>query len=255
MVKKRTKKVKRTKRKASKLPRNFFLLTLLMGLVYLLYRFYNRDHSVKQKEALTINIPSGFQGFGIDVSHHQGVIDWDVLLNKEGYDTLVDFVYCKATEGSTFVDSEWYRNRKELMKREIPHGAYHFFRPSVDPEEQAKHFLYHWTKQEGDLPPVLDIETEGENDKQLIKSIDIWMNAVEQRTGMRPIIYTSLHFFETKFAKSFPNHSFWIAAYSRKPGSIDDPRIIHWQYSESGSLPGIETAVDLNVTKLPFQRN
>ena len=55
-----------------------------------------------------------------------------------------------------------------------------------------------------------------------------------------------------KFKNFFPDHKFWIAAYSKRPNSIIDKRILHWQYSENGILPGIEEDVDLNVSKVPF---
>ena len=252
-MKKRKVTVKRKKRKSNGPLRTFVLFVILFGIVYLGYTFYNRDIRIVKKEKVTLNIPLGFEGFGIDISHHQGEIDWTLLLSTERYDTIIDFVYCKATEGKTFVDPQWNRNRSYLLKMEMPHGAYHFFNPTIDPDEQAKHFLYNWIKEPSDLPPVLDVETEASSDKELVRSMEIWLKAVEKRCGMRPIIYTSLHFFETKFASLFPEYSFWIAAYSRKPGSIEDKRIIHWQYSESGQLPGIETNVDFNVTKLSIQ--
>lgn len=197
-------------------------------------------------------VPEGFAAIGIDVSHHQGNIDWEKLFTESGYDSLIYFVYCKATEGHTHIDTKWERNRKALNNLGIPNGAYHFFQPKDPPRPQAAHFLDHWKKRDIDLPPVLDVETEGLSDEDLIAKMKIWLTEIELHSGMRPVIYTSLNFYETKFQDDFKDYKFWIAAYSRKPDCIADERIIHWQYSESGKLPGCKEKVDINVSKLNF---
>jgi lysozyme len=211
----------------------------------------------KEKKAITVasfrqTVPKGFPTIGIDVSHHQGEVDWELLMAKSGFDSLIHFVYCKATEGNTHIDTQWETNRKTLNNMGIPNGAYHFFIPTDPPRPQATHFLTHWKKRDIDLPPVLDVETEGISDKDLLAKMQIWLQEVEVKCGMRPIIYTSLHFYETKFKNAFPGYQFWIAGYSKKPDCIEDKQIIHWQYSETGSLPGIDELVDLNVSKLKF---
>ncbi len=214
--------------------------------------FIPSSHKKINKNNFVHQIPKGFESFGIDISHHQGEIDWKVLLDDEKFDTIIQFVYCKATEGNSHLDTRWYENRKTLNNKGIPNGAYHFFTPKDAPLPQAEHFLNHWKKREVDLPPVLDVETEGISDEDLRKKMEIWLKEVEKKSGMRPIIYTSYHFFDTKFKDYFKDYKFWIAAYSRKPECIDDQRILHWQYSESGNLPGIDELVDFNVSKIAF---
>lgn len=226
----------------------FFVLSLGCGFYY----FYDSDLTDYRKKALE-SIPEGFPTFGIDVSHHQGEIDWEHLFVEQHFDTIIHFVYCKATEGTDHYDTQWEKNRKDLLKLNIPHGAYHFFNPNSDPELQADHFLKHWKKSDYDLPPVLDVETEGKNDRQLIEGMQIWLQRIEKKSGMRPVIYTSLNFFETKFMTVFKDYKFWIAAYSRRPQILEDSRIIHWQYSESGELPEIEENVDFNVSKIQYR--
>lgn len=217
---------------------------------YYLYttKFKNRSSTYNVK------IPDGFQSLGIDVSHHQGEIDWNTVFslhNSKNKDSI-QFVYCKATESKNHIDSEWNRNRSWLLKHNIKHGAYHFFSSKSYPVPQAKHFLSIWKKQDGDLPPVLDVETEGFSDSDLIEKMKIWLELVEQKSGMRPIIYTSYNFYKTKFKNYFPKHKFWIAAYSRKPSAIQDKNVIHWQFSERGKVNGIKKKVDLNVSKIKF---
>ena len=244
-------KVKKQVKKKSN-TRWVLLLFVLAFLTIITLYFLSPFEKKINKNSFLENIPLGFESFGIDVSHHQGEIDWDLLLNKEHFDTIIHFVYCKATEGNSYTDTKWEYNRKALNEFGIPNGAYHFFTTKEAPRPQVDHFLNFWKKREVDLPPVLDVETEGFSDEDLRKKMKIWLDEVENRTGMRPIIYTSHHFFETKFKNFFPDHKFWIAAYSKRPNSIIDKRILHWQYSENGILPGIEEDVDLNVSKVPF---
>ncbi|MBU2018827.1 MAG: hypothetical protein KJ941_04195 [Bacteroidetes bacterium] len=204
------------------------------------------------KSEFVLNIPEGFASSGIDVSHHQRKIDWNLLFNQLRYDTLIRFVYCKATESLSHVDTRWEINRAELNGLGIMNGAYHFFDPMARPREQATHFLTHWKPREIDLPPVLDVENEGFSDDDLIAKMKIWLSEVEMQTGYRPLIYTSLSFYETKFKNKFPGYYFWIAAYSQRPVALTDSQVLHWQYSETGKLPGFKELVDLNVSKVGF---
>jgi lysozyme len=249
--------VKSKKKSSNKTP---ILLLLIAGaflLAFFVYIQYSKVHSpqvplIAEDAPIEIDIPDGYSSFGLDVSNHQGSIPWNELLRNKALDSTIQFVYCKVTEGVGHVDRQWSYNHKTLERLNKPHGGYHFFSIKTDPLLQAEHFLNHCEISEKSLPPVLDAETEGLSDSQLIKRMKIWLNEVEKISGIRPIIYTSLHFFKTKFKDHFPNHQFWIAAYSREPDCINDSRIIHWQYTDSGKVPGFETKVDLNVSKLTF---
>lgn len=227
---------------------SILLLVALAGIGYKIVT----DVKPMTRVSFRNSAPRGFPTMGIDVSHHQGEIDWDKLMTENGFDSLIHFVYCKATEGRTHLDRQWETNRSKLNDMGIPNGAYHFFLPGDSVLPQAAHFLNIWNRRDIDLPPVLDVEIEGKSDKALIDSMKIWLKEVEKKSGMRPVIYTSRHFFETKFQDEFLTYKFWIAAYSGRPSCIDDPRIIHWQYSESGKVPGIREKIDLNVSKLSF---
>ena len=244
----------RTKKTSSKKKKSYVWIIISSAVIIAIATFFIVTQKNKPIPSASFRkfIPKGFPTIGIDVSHHQGEMDWDKLFNKTGYDSLIHFVYCKATEGNTHADTQWKRNRRILNNLGIPNGAYHFFITKDEPKPQAEHFLKYWKKRDIDLPPVLDVETEGFSDKDLIAKMKIWLELIEKKTGMRPIIYTSLNFYETKFQNDFKNYKFWIAAYSRKPACIKDERIIHWQFSETGKIPGTKEKVDLNVSKLTF---
>jgi len=59
---------------------------------------------------------------GVDVSHHNGRVDWP-RIRAAGY----VFAYLKATEGATFRDRTFLRNRTEATRAGLVTGAYHFF--------------------------------------------------------------------------------------------------------------------------------
>jgi lysozyme len=206
----------------------------------------------KSSSDFNYDIPKNYKGFGIDVSHHQGKIDWDTLF-AQPLSPVIDFVYAKATEGQDHIDSEWEYNRAELLKNKVKHGAYHFFRPGTDPIEQVNHFLKNYKPQINDLAPVLDVEIEGVSDLILIQNVGKFLTELEKRTGKRPIIYTSYHFYRTKFKNKFEHHKFWIAAYSEPFLLPKDERILYWQFTDKGDLPfhkGVK--VDLNVSRVDF---
>ncbi len=255
------KKIRTVKSKKKSSNKSTLLFLLIAGVCLASFFVYIQYSKIQKPETpilevdspIDIEIPDGYASFGIDVSHHQGSIPWNELLQNKALDSTIQFVYCKVTEGVGHVDSEWAKNHSTLQRLNKPHGGYHFFSIKSDPLLQAEHFLNHCDINENSLPPVLDVEREGLSNSQLIKRMKIWLNAVEKIGGVRPIIYTSSHFFNTKFKHNFPNHQFWIASYSREPDCIKDSRVIHWQYTEVGDIPGFDKPIDLNVSKITFE--
>ncbi len=211
--------------------------------------YYWNGKSFKSKKGFASQFPEEFSQKGIDISHHQGKIDWELIFNELRLDTVINFVYCKATESVSHIDTKWHYNRKKLSELGVVHGAYHFFNGKMPPRDQAKHFLSHWKHRDMDLPPMLDVEMEGFSDSDLIAKMQIWLTEVENATNHRPIIYCSLDYFEKKFKNHFRDYKFWIAAYSRKPKVLNDSRVLYWQFSEKGEIPGCDEYIDLNVGK------
>jgi lysozyme len=187
------------------------------------------------------------QVYGVDVSHHQKEIDWDVVaINDE-----IDFAFVKATEGSDYTDSLFCRNWEDLGRTTIRRGAYHFFRAYGCGDTQARHFLSTVEMRPGDLPPVLDVETlDGQLPSVLHQEMHIWLQTVENRLGVRPIIYSSQDFYQRFLASEFSNSRYplWIARYSDQPPALNGftPWSI-WQNSNEGCVEGISKKVDTNI--------
>jgi lysozyme len=201
------------------------------------------------------------QVLGIDVSNHNPSINWQTVKNAG-----VLFAFVKATEGATYQDPTFTRNWSAMKEVGIIRGAYHFFRPNRTPEEQVNNFLSLVKFQPSDLPPVLDVEswpqTVGQQWKSLtleqrITAIKSWVQLIEQRTGEKPIIYTSPSFWREYLnnTQDFTAHPLWIAHYTSRP-EPDVPAnnwggkgYKFWQYTESGTVAGVTGNVDRNRFK------
>jgi lysozyme len=188
---------------------------------------------------------SGYAVHGIDLSRHQSKVNWDAVA-AEG----IHFAFVKATEGRRYSDTFYCRNWSEMKRVGIKRGAYHFFRPSIDPKEQADNFIAAVDMQYGDLPPVVDVEMDDDMPREEVsKQLKTWLYLVELKYSIRPIIYTHYKFYNKFIAGEFDKYPIWIAKY----GSSEAPRLggaarwWFWQYGNKGKVKGIDGYVDLNV--------
>lgn len=182
---------------------------------------------------------------GIDVSKHQGVINWDEV-KKDG---KIQYVYIKATEGSDRVDERYQANLRNARKAGFKVGSYHYLTNKSSVTTQFKNFATNAPRDQQDLIPVIDVEVCKQWDAQQLRdSLKVFANMVEDYYGCRPIIYTYESFFKKYLGKAFADYPIFIAKYSRT--ASDEPNInvkwILWQYSENGSVNGIKGSVDLS---------
>ncbi len=208
--------------------------------------------SLVQTEAHEVDSQSQFVDEyhdGIDISHHQGEIDWCSL------DSSLDFIICKATEGETFIDSKFEKNWDSI---DCIKGCYHFFRPQYSGKKQALLYLSVVNLDSGNIKPIVDVEyTKYWNNKKYIKkyigNLISFINTIKEKTGQEPIIYTNPNFWETYIQKHYhSDHLLWIADYRKRdtpqvPSKFQDWYI--WQYTDKGSVDGINGHVDLNYCK------
>ncbi len=182
---------------------------------------------------------------GIDISHHQGKIDWDILAFEEG-GRKVDFVVAKATEGTDYKDKDYASHRIACEQRKIPFGAYHYFKPNVPSGLQATHFVKTAKLGSGDLLPVLDVEERGMlSVSELRAAVQEWLHAIENTYGVKPVIYCNLDYYYRYFAAAeFSEYKFWIAAYTRDFLAI--PYLL-WQQTDRGTLKGVKEKVDIDI--------
>lgn len=186
----------------------------------------------------------GYEVHGIDVSHYQSQIDWRAVAAQD-----VHFAFVKASEGMTLTDSLFCNNWAAIKAAGLRRGAYHFFRPTTPVYEQLINFQTAVRIEEGDLPPVLDVEVlDGVSKVKLVSSVLTWLYLAEIHYGAKPILYTNLKFYNEYLAGHFDEYPLWIARYSRiEPSPACGRDWQFWQYGNSGQLEGIEGPVDFNV--------
>lgn len=180
----------------------------------------------------------------IDVSHHQGKIDWSEVPRE------LAFVMLKCTEGSDFSDKRFAENLAGARKAGFDVMAYHYAKPGNNPAEVEARFA---CKVAGDVPVCLDLEESG---GLSAPSLQAWalafMRKVQEIQRYDPVLYTGSAFLRYKLggAALLSMYPLWLARYS---GEDDDPGYIGgfkrwwaWQLSSAGKVPGIDGEVDLN---------
>ncbi|MCH8330962.1 MAG: glycoside hydrolase family 25 protein [Bacteroidetes bacterium] len=185
---------------------------------------------------------------GIDVSHHQGWINWQKVARANAYGRSLDFAFIKATEGGSFVDRRFKRNWEEAGRSGLMRSAYHFYNPKIKSTKQVAHFARVVKLRKGDLPPVLDVEKRGTySDAVFVQGVYNTLKAMEKQYGVKPMLYTSPKFYHRYFTQSrFKSFPVWIANYHRH-----SPRLKKnwkfWQVTDRAYIYGINGVVDLNV--------
>jgi lysozyme len=211
-------------------------------------------HPHRFRDAKPINFgrvkPKHYAVHGVDVSRWQGDIDW-AKLRSQG----ANFAFIKATDGGDHLDPMFMKNWRGADAAGIKRGAYHFFYWCRVASQQADWFIRNVPKVEGALPPVIDVEWNGESSckrrpspAQVREKMQVFMDRLEQHYGQRPIIYTAPDFYADNLRGAFPNHPFWLRAVAQHPSKVYPGRNwLFWQYSGSGLSQGVNGRIDLNV--------
>ena len=167
-------------------------LAIVVGYIWFFYYFFVGPFGFRWRALYgTVNYPEGYEIHGIDISHHQGHIDWDKLKDQGMINKFpIRFVMIKATEGSTQTDENFLENFHQAREHGFTRGAYHFYSVHSPAENQAQHFLSQVKLENGDLPPVLDVEhkPKQQTDDEFKTSILRWLDIVEKHYKVKPII-------------------------------------------------------------------
>ena len=190
--------------------------------------------------------PNKVQFDGIDVSKHQGNINWEELRKN----SKIQFVYIKATEGSNYVDPRYRQNINNARKHGFKVGSYHYFTDLSSARTQFQNFIRTVNREEQDLLPVIDVEKRDRwSPQQLRDSVQVFAELIEDYFGVKPLIYTFETFFNRNLGKSFEKYPIFIAKYPKgqEQPNINGIKWILWQFSESGKFNGVkENYVDMS---------
>ena len=232
--------------------RNLLAVCIILVFSTGFYWFFIRPYAYRWKpcygqKGYGVCMPCNYEVHGIDISHYQGKIDWELLTHNREAQFPIHFIFLKATEGGDHGDDTFTQNFGQARKYGFIRGAYHYFIPT-DARKQADFFIRTVQLAKGDLPPVLDVETTGKQSPQELKTaVKTWLDRVEAHYGVKPILYTSYKFKKRYLSDSIFNaYPYWIAHYY-----VDSVRYEgkwhFWQHTDVGTVPGIEEEVDLNV--------
>jgi lysozyme len=180
---------------------------------------------------------------GIDISHHQGRIDWLRVAKDD-----VAFALIKATEGGDHTDREYAANILAAEKAGIKVGPYHFFTFCRSGREQAEHFLVIIEGYPSSLLPALDLEFGGNCGLQptpadLEYEIDTFLNTVESHLNRPMLLYVTPEFLSA-YGSLLPSRPLWVRSIAWEPSNA---QWSFWQYHNAGAVDGINGPVDLNV--------
>ena len=194
---------------------------------------------------------------GIDISNHQGKMDLAAVLKQ----TATDFVICKATEGTGFVDKycDKFMVIAQNAKKQI--GFYHFARPEYNTARAEADFFVRQTKGYFNKGiPVLDWESAGKSNVKWAKE---WLDRVYSVTGVKPVIYMSesvVNAYNWK-AVAEAGYGLWVARYrdynvdrnydmstcGKKPVVKWWSFYMMWQWTSVGRLNGYSGNLDCNA--------
>jgi lysozyme len=121
----------------------WWLRSLLMAMIIVVfsasfYLFFIRPYAFRwhlhgSRTPYYMDVPRGYNVNGLDISHHQGEINWEKIAKYRSADVPLQFVFIKATEGTDLVDESFHRNFSLAHKYGFIRGAYHYYNPQVDP--------------------------------------------------------------------------------------------------------------------------
>ncbi|MDR2955340.1 MAG: hypothetical protein LBV43_09685 [Prevotella sp.] len=241
---------KRSGKKDTNIRRKYivsFLLvfSLILLATILIWNYYHEPESFTSEK---------YYVKGIDLSHHNPIPDWNVLVDQNVY-----FAYIKATEGISHEDRNYIYNYELAHETNIKIGSYHFFNFAVPGKEQAKYFIQKAKFSTGDLLPAIDVEHSPANlynkDKKciddVVKELKVLESELYEHFGVHPVIYTNGDCYKLYIKGNFPENIIWMCDLHKEPSKDVNWRI--WQFSHNGEMPGIDGDVDLNYYRYSFQ--
>jgi len=185
---------------------------------------------------------------GIDVSHHQGEIDWPSV-KGEG----AEFAYIKATEGADHRDMRFAENWRQSRDAGLKHGAYHFYTLCRPASDQATNFIATVPREADALPPAVDLEFGGNcaarpSRDVLIAELNAFLAMIEAHAGKPAILYVTREFEDSYAISRGIQRTLWLRRLFLRPNYGERPWVM-WQASSMRRIEGVEGPVDWNVVR------
>lgn len=183
---------------------------------------------------------------GIDVSKHQGKIDWHRVKNSG-----VDFAILRAGYGKydNQKDERFEENYSNAKNAGIKLGAYHYsYAKSVDDaKKEAEIFLKWISGKQFEYPVAFDVEEKSQSDKgkQFVSDVIRAFCETVEKAGYYVCVYSNKYWLDNYVDDDCKRkYDTWLAQWSDKATYGGNYGI--WQYSSQGEIDGISGRVDLD---------
>lgn len=212
---------------------------------------YGPEDFVQQEGYLTCT--AGPCMLGVDVSAWQEEIDWAAVKEAGMEFAMLRLAWRGTSEGGIYADDRAEENYLGAKAAGLQVGGY-FFSQAITPEEarEEARFLLDMIKQwELELPIVFDWEfvdgsrTEGVDAETLTACAEAFCRTVAE-AGYRPMVYFNpvMAYYQLDL-EALEEFDFWLAMWQQE---MDFPyKVNMWQYTDEGTVPGIEGEVDLDI--------
>lgn len=184
--------------------------------------------------------------YGIDVSAHQGTIDWERVAGDG-----IAFAYIKATEGGDFTDSRFEENWEGASEAGLDRGPYHFFTLCTPGADQAEHFLEVAPPASDALAPAVDLELIGNcsarpSPAEVAEQLGDFLEIVEGAWGREVVLYVGDDFGSAYSVRDELDRPLWLHRFLLRP---DVDAWFIWQLHGYALIDGITGGVDLDVMR------
>ncbi|MPZ80179.1 MAG: lysozyme M1 (1,4-beta-N-acetylmuramidase) [Actinophytocola sp.] len=184
--------------------------------------------------------------YGIDVSHHQGTIDWSAVAGDG-----ITFAYVKASEGGDWVDESFADNWAGAGEAGLDRGVYHFFSLCTPGAVQARHFLGVLPPEENALAPALDLELGGNcaarpAAEEVRAEVVAFLRLVEEAWGKPVLLYVGVEFEDVYPVRADLDRPLWDLRFFFRP-NVEGWHI--WQLHGFANVAGVDGRVDLDIMR------
>lgn len=217
---------------------------------------YQDTNFIREGDKLIYEDDNYSSRLGVDVSYHQGSIDWEKV-KADGYDFAMIRIGYRGygMEGTLNLDTSFHDNIKNAQNAGLDVGVY-FFAQAINEEEaleEAEFVLQYLNGYQLQLPVVYDPEsilddearTDNVSGEQFTKNTEVFCKRI-QEAGYNPMIYSNMLWEAYELdLEQLAAYPIWYADYEPLPQTPYD--FTMWQYTNSGTVDGIEGATDLNI--------
>jgi GH25 family lysozyme M1 (1,4-beta-N-acetylmuramidase) len=214
---------------------------------------------VGRPDLKVFNDPDQYDYLGIDVSHHNGVLNW-AGIKADGN----SFAYIKSTEGGTFVDKMFDQNWHDSIAAKIIPGAYHVWNFCRDAKSQFDNIVSNVPNDSSALPIAVDLEwfndgplspkqSDCRDVAKIRQQLHTLLSQIDKHYHKNPIIFAHSDGKNQLLGDEFNDYALWLQDWTKDGADAKEgarlagtnPWTI-WQYAGDAQTRG-KNGIDLNV--------